>query len=109
MTEPEWTEARRARLKALEFHDAKCCPGCGLHESVLNNPSEHVFVFEDTYCDMCKAGAVHGRVKHAEHEEADKRLGEKPDPRTPRAGDGHHWHRRRATPDEIKRARRGRR
>lgn len=106
MAEPEWTEARRARVKALEYYDAQCCPGCGLHESVLNNPSEHVFVLEDDYCSFCRGSAVHHRVKHAEHEQADKRLGENPDPRAPRAGDGHHVTRRRATPDEIKRARR---
>lgn len=104
--EPEWTPTRRARVKALERYDADSCSGCGLHKSILENPEENVFVFEDHYCDMCRAEAVHGRVKEAEHQEADKRLGDNPPPRAIRAKDGWHTTRRRATPDEIRRSRR---
>lgn len=99
--EPAWDDTARGMALGLQRYDDDCCTGCGLHESVLADPDNNVFTFEDHVCRVCAGVAINGRVVADAHQKADKKLGDDPSPRARRAGDGHSIKIRRATPDEV--------
>lgn len=89
MAEPEWDDGTRTLVEGLGKYDRDCCPGCGLHASILADPETHRFTFEDDLCAVCKAKAAYGRVVAAKDEAAGKHLKGAP-PLVPRPGDGRH-------------------
>jgi hypothetical protein len=99
MVEPEWDDHSRELAEALALHDHERCPGCGLHPSFLADPERHL-ALEDTYCDMCKAQARHGRIVHARDTEFEKKHKDAP-PGTPRPTDGLHTRVKTLTPAEA--------
>lgn len=101
MVEPEWDDATRFRALGLRQYDDDCCPGCGLHQSILDDPDGNVFTFEERTCRVCAAQDVFGRVVADAHEKAKKQMGENPSPRAARPDDGHRIYIRRATRDEV--------
>lgn len=74
---------------------------CGIHSSVLADPEHNVLVPDEGHCAGCAAFDVWSRMKAAEDEAFEKKLGEKPDPKTPRPGDGRSLFLRPATPKEL--------
>lgn len=73
----------------LDQHDRDCCPGCGLHESVIAHPEKHGFDINDDTCPVCAVYEQHQRVLKDRDEEFERKH---PDlrPNRPRPGDGRH-------------------
>lgn len=99
MVEPEWDDRSRELAEALALHDQERCPGCGLHPSFLADPDRHL-ALEDTYCEMCKSQARHGRRVAARDREFEKAHPEAK-PETPRPTDGLHTRVKALTPAEV--------
>lgn len=78
-----------------------------MHESILNDPENNPFTFDNRMCEVCKSQAVYGRMLSHEHDAELKALGDKPDPKVPRPGDGMHVYLRRMTADEVAKRREG--
>lgn len=101
MVEPEWTDHYRDLVLGLALHDRELCPGCGLHPVMLAD-REHVHLtLEDTYCDMCKLQARHGRRVAALEDEFLKQHKEPPAAGVPRPTDGLHTRVKNLTPAEV--------
>jgi hypothetical protein len=103
--EPEWDDATRAQVEALALYEGDCCPGCGLHKSIHENPGAHRLTFGERMCGVCKAKAAYGRAVAHNDELAGKHLQKAP-PLVPRPGDGRHIFLRPMTADEIEKTRR---
>ena len=72
-TEPEW-DARTAGLaEGLAQYDQDCCPGCGLHKAILDDPDRHRFEFDETLCSVCAASAVKQRLLDEADQDWDKK------------------------------------
>jgi hypothetical protein len=95
-----WDEPTVLQHLSLARYYRECC-SCGLHQSVLDDPDRNPLTFQEWTCAICRARAVQERVVADRHEKADKSLGEKPSPKTPRAADGHHMAMRRLTVPEL--------
>lgn len=95
--EAEWDDHTREQHLALLRYEQECCPGCGIHQSILDDPKHNVFTFEDRRCAVCAASDLYGRVTRARHEAADKDLAA----RQPHAADGHHTLLRRVAADST--------
>lgn len=42
-------------------YDRGCCPGCGVHRSIRDNPEEHVFGIDENDCAICAYVERHAR------------------------------------------------
>lgn len=89
MLEPEWNDHYRGLVEGLALHDRECCPDCGLHPWVLAHPELFHLTLEDSYCNMCKLQARHGR-RTRDREEAWERENKDAPPGKPRPNDGLH-------------------
>lgn len=94
-----WTDTDRDEMIALRRYEAGVGP-CGFHHSLTNDPDFHAKV-EDEFCQFCADLAVIARVQAAADQEAEKRLGEEPDPKAKRPDDGRRQFIRLMTPAEI--------
>lgn len=107
--EPEYDELTRRQIEGLERHDAECCPGCGLHKSILDDFDNRHYTFEQRECPACAAQARYARVVVDQDDKAtpkDKNGSPAWDsPRTPRPDDGRHLHVRELTPAEVEQRR----
>lgn len=102
--EPEWDDAERDKLEALEAYEAGVCSDCGVHQS-LTDPSKHFYTFEDSVCPVCASVAQYSRVQADRDRIAEERLGDNPPPQIPRPGDGRRTYIRRMTDDEVEQIR----
>lgn len=84
--EPEWDDEQVARLLALGFYEAGVCSGCGFHESLTSDLSNH-FTFSESTCNTCRGSAQYGR-KLSELDKREAEIMAKAPPLTPRASDG---------------------
>lgn len=100
MVEPEWTDRYRDVVLALALHDRELCPGCGLHPAVLADRDHVHLTLEDTFCEMCKLQARHGRRVGAMEEEFLK-ANKDPAPEKTRPTDGLHTRMKNLTPAEV--------
>jgi hypothetical protein len=95
-----WDDRQRAKMLALAQYESDV-HRCGLHKSVLDDPENNVMVPAENTCKVCAALDVLDRVKSAEDQEFEKKLGKDPDPKTPRPKDGRSLFLRPATPEEL--------
>ncbi len=107
--EPEWDAESRALAEALAAYDADCCPGCGLHKSLFDDPEANQFAIDDRTCTVCAGLARHAR-KASVAEEVWRHANKPPDPDAPpaahlkaaglpRPGDGVHTYLKRRLGD----------
>lgn len=103
--EPEWDDDTRGLVEGLARYDADCCPGCGMHKSILDDFENHHFTFEERFCPACIDQATYGRVLAERDEEAtpkDKQGAPAWDgPRARRPDDGRHVFVRQLTAAEV--------
>lgn len=89
----------------MAAHDAECCPGCGLHKSLFDDPEANQFAIDDRTCPVCAGLARHARKANAT-EDAWRHANPQPAPEAPlaahlkaagmeRPGDGVHTYLRR--------------
>lgn len=99
-TEAEWDARTAGQVEALAQHDEDCCPGCGLHRSVLDDPDRNRFEFDESTCEVCAAQALKQRLL-AEVDEDWERQHKDAKPRQRRPSDGRHVRLRQLSPLEL--------
>lgn len=70
--EPEWDDASREIAEGLALMESGICPGCGLHESILDDPDHNAFTFESRVCKVCESQERHARVLHEKDRDWEK-------------------------------------
>lgn len=112
--EPEWDAESRALAEALAEYDRGCCPGCGVHRSLRDNPEDHVFAIDESDCTICAYVDRHARRTSARDQDWNQR---NPSPEQTaglvahlthagkkRPGDGRHIHLKHMTPEQADQA-----
>jgi len=87
--EPEWNERTRNLALGLSLHDRQTCPGCGLHESIRNDP-ENLFQLEVEHCPVCRRRDTYLRTLAEQDEKADQPGKPRRPADIPRPADGRH-------------------
>lgn len=107
--ESEWDDRTRSQVEGLRRYDDECCPGCGMHKSILDDFGNHHFVYDEQWCPACASQSRYGRVVADRDDKATpKDQNGQPaweTPRTPRPDDGRHTYLRRMSPEEVERRR----
>lgn len=99
--EPEWDDATRTRVEALDWHDNECCSGCGTHESILKDPENNKFDLVEKVCPICASLATYHRIVAERDDKISKGFGQDPPPEVARPEDGRSIHLRKLTPQEV--------
>lgn len=97
--ESEWTDADVRDLLELTQVESESCPGCGWHESLVEDES-NVFGPMNHTCPLCAAKAQQDRI-NADEEATHVEQHKKAPAGAPRPGDGRWTHMRLLTPEQI--------
>lgn len=105
VAESEWDDDTRDLAEALSEYDGECCPGCGFHESVIEDFDNRHFTFDERECPVCAAQSRYGRVVADRDDKATpKDQHGHPawsSPRERRPDDGRHIYIRELSPAEV--------
>ena len=97
--EPEWDDAQRELLQALDLYEAGVCNDCGIHHS-LSGDLENVFTFSERICNTCAGSDRYARMM-AEAEEKVRKMREGAPAASPLPSDGRKVYLRQMSPQEI--------
>jgi len=109
--EPEWDADSRALAESVAEYDRGCCPGCGVHRSLRDNPDEHLYKINENDCQICAGVERHARRVSARDHDWEQR-NPAPDSKAPltqqiahagkkRPRDGRHVYLQHMTPEQA--------
>lgn len=86
--EPEWDDAERSKLLALDLYEGGVGP-CGHHHAETTDPENFFFDIKALKCPVCRAKAIDDRIRAEQIREWEKQFGDKgPSASEPRPDDG---------------------